>query len=170
MAADALHVTLCFLGYHPERAIETIAEVIAAIEPRPVAMRFEPDPVAGPRAPAAPVRDRAPSEAAAELQRELAARLAADRALQAREAPVLVPRDGRPGAAGAPAEGRLAPTAAGAARALVERPPGPLPDELLQAVRGVRVTLYRSHLRPSGAEYVPLAVLDLPPATSGRER
>jgi len=37
-----------------------------------------------------------------------------------------------------------------------------LPDELLEPFGCVRLTLYRSILRPQGAEYVPLASLDLP--------
>ena len=46
----------------------------------------------------------------------------------------------------------------------VEAPPGPLPAELQEPFGAVRVTLYRSRLRPSGAEYASLAELDLPPA------
>ena len=49
----------------------------------------------------------------------------------------------------------------------VERPPTALPDELLEAFDAPRVTLYRSHLRPTGAEYVPLAALDLNPSGPG---
>ncbi len=45
----------------------------------------------------------------------------------------------------------------------VETPPKALPTELLEPFGAVRVTLYRSNLRPSGAEYVSLAELDLPP-------
>jgi hypothetical protein len=46
----------------------------------------------------------------------------------------------------------------------VEAPPGPLSAELLEPFGAVRMTLYRSRLRPTGAEYTPLAELDLPPA------
>ena len=45
----------------------------------------------------------------------------------------------------------------------VETPPGPLPAELCEPFDAVRVTLYRSLLRPTGAEYVSLAALDLRP-------
>ena len=41
---EALHVTLCFLGYHPERAIESVASEVTAIGSRPVEIRFEADP------------------------------------------------------------------------------------------------------------------------------
>ncbi len=40
--------------------------------------------------------------------------------------------------------------------------PKPLPDGLERPFEAVRVTLYRSILRPQGAEYAPLASLDLP--------
>jgi hypothetical protein len=39
-----------------------------------------------------------------------------------------------------------------------------LPAELCEPFGFVRVALYRSNLRPTGAEYVSLAELDLPPA------
>lgn len=169
VAPEALHVTLCFLGYHPERAIEKIAELIAGIDPRPVQMRFEPDPVG--------IRGRrpglyaisAPSDAAAELHQELGSKLAARRLYKPEKRPfwshVTVARvrpERRP--KGDPPRRRR-----GRPR-VVELPPGPLPDELRRPFGSVRVALYRSHLRPSGADYERLAVLELPPATSGQER
>src|SRR5215211_2734797 len=50
---DALHVTLCFLGYKPERAIERVAQVVSEVKPRPVEIQFEPGPV-----PVPPTRPR----------------------------------------------------------------------------------------------------------------
>ena len=41
MPAESLHVTLCFLSYHPEKAIPRIAELIASVGARPVELRFE---------------------------------------------------------------------------------------------------------------------------------
>ena len=43
----------------------------------------------------------------------------------------------------------------------VEKFPGGLPKDLLQAAVCRRVTLYRSELKPSGAEYRPLAQVKL---------
>src|SRR6266540_6541346 len=76
---EALHVTLCFLNYHPERAIESIASVVTGVEPRPVEIRLEPDPT-----PVPPKRPRlfaveGKSPAAIELQAELSDRLEAER-------------------------------------------------------------------------------------------
>jgi 2'-5' RNA ligase len=57
--------------------------------------------------------------------------------------------------------------------ALVERPPGPLFDAesertFLRPTPLVRLVLFRSHLKQSGAEYEPVAELELP--TGKRER
>jgi len=52
-AAEALHVTLCFLAYQPEREIERIAEVVQGVESRPIEIRFDAEP-----APVPPNRPR----------------------------------------------------------------------------------------------------------------
>jgi 2'-5' RNA ligase len=44
----------------------------------------------------------------------------------------------------------------------VSSAPGALPKELLQPFDGVRITLYRSQLQPRGAQYTPLAQVELP--------
>lgn len=44
----------------------------------------------------------------------------------------------------------------------VSRPPGALPKGLLRPFVGVRMTLYRSELKPQGAQYAPLAQVELP--------
>jgi 2'-5' RNA ligase len=49
----------------------------------------------------------------------------------------------------------------------VSSPPEALPQALLQPVRCVRVALYRSELKPQGAEYVPLAQVEL--SEAGRQ-
>jgi 2'-5' RNA ligase len=50
----------------------------------------------------------------------------------------------------------------------VETPPGPLPEALLEPLGAVRITLYRSHLRPTGAEYESVAQLELPSSGGGK--
>ena len=154
---EALHVTLCFLGYHPERTIESIASVVTGVEPRPVEIRFEADPV--------PVPPRRPrlfaaggrGQAAAALQAELSERLAAEHFYRPEKrefwthvtvARVRSERGSRArGGRGKPMR--------------VESPPGALPDELTEPFEAPRLALYRSYLRPSGAEYVRLAELNL---------
>ena len=49
----------------------------------------------------------------------------------------------------------------------VEARPGELPQALVHTFDSVRIALYRSKLRPTGAEYVSLANLDLPPTAPG---
>lgn len=44
----------------------------------------------------------------------------------------------------------------------VSKPPGALSKGLLQPFGGVRLTLYRSELQPQGAQYTPLAQVELP--------
>jgi RNA 2',3'-cyclic 3'-phosphodiesterase len=148
----ALHVTLAFLGYRPEKEIGRLAEVVEASGgPAPrIELR---DPVAKP----SPRRARlfalpADSPGAVALQADLQERLVAKRLYKPEKRPfwphVTVARV-RSG-------GRRSK---GPAR--VSEPPGGLPPELLQAFGGVRVTLYRSELKPQGALYTPLAQIEL---------
>jgi len=152
---EALHVTLCFLGYHPEREIERIAQLVCGIEARPVRMRLEPEPVAVPRNRPRLFAVDAPSEGAVALQQELSDRLEAEHFYKPEKRPfwshVTVARvRSEKGSRGG---GRR-----GGPRA-VERTPAPLPEELLEPFSAARVALYRSFLRPTGAEYVRLAEL-----------
>jgi 2'-5' RNA ligase len=163
---EALHVTLCFLGWQRERDAAAIAAEIAAVEHHAAELRLKPEPVAIPR-------DRrakrlfavdAPSPDTDLLQAELSDRLEAARFYKPEKRPfwshvtvarVRSERQSRRGAQGTPGRGRGRPLA-------VERPPGRLPEALLEPFKAVRVALYRSYLRPAGAEYVPLAGFDLP--------
>src|SRR5213592_2922324 len=75
--AEALHVTLCFLGHRAEKDIERIAEIVRAIEPRPIGIRLEPEPV--PRGRPRLFAIDAPSDGAVALQAELSEGLEAAR-------------------------------------------------------------------------------------------
>ena len=72
-------MTLCFLAYQPERDIERIAQVVCGIEPRPVTIRFEAEPIAAPRSRPRLFAVDAPSDEAVALQAELSDRLEAER-------------------------------------------------------------------------------------------
>ena len=154
---DALHVTLCFLGYHPERALDSVASVVTGVEPRPVEIRLQRDPVAVP-----PRRPRlfaigGESPGASALQGELAGRLEAERFYRPEKrdfwthVTVARVRSER----GSRARGRRGKPMR------VEAPPEPLPTRLTEPFKAARLALYRSFLRPSGAEYVRLAELNL---------
>jgi RNA 2',3'-cyclic 3'-phosphodiesterase len=160
---EALHVTLCFLGYHPERAIESIASVMTAVGPRPVEIRLRPDPEPVPRRRPRLFAVAGESPAAVELQAELSDRLEAERFYvpEKREfwTHVTVARV-RPERGSRARGGRGKPMR-------TEASPEPLPRELTQPFAVPRVALYRSFLRPSGAEYVRLAELGLPSGPGG---
>jgi 2'-5' RNA ligase len=150
--AASLHITLAFLGYRPEKEIGRIGEIVESIEgPAPlVELR---DPVARPergkpRLFALPVE----SPQALALQSGLETRLVSERFYEPEKRafwPHLTVARVRPEARGSKRPRR------------VESPPGPLPQGLLQPVSCVRVALYRSELKPQGAQYTPLAQVDL---------
>jgi 2'-5' RNA ligase len=159
-ASETLHVTLCFLGYVAERRVEEVTAIVRGLRPRPVEMRFEAEPVAVPRNRPRLYAADAPSEAADELAADVCGRLAEARLYQPERRPfwshVTLVRV-RSERASASSERRRR------GRAMrVSAPPPALPEELREPFGAVRVTVYRSILRPRGAEYVPMASLDLP--------
>jgi 2'-5' RNA ligase len=149
----SLHVTLAFLGWLPEREIPRLAEIVtAAAAPAPRLKLADPVP--------RPARGRprlfalpAASPGAVELQAGLQERLVEARLYEPEKRPfwphVTVARVRRE------ERGSKRP-------ALVSRPPGALPKTLLQTAICVRMTLYLSELKPQGAQYTPLAQVDLP--------
>ncbi len=160
VAPAALHVTLCFLGYLPERRIEEVEVALTAVETTSVGMRLEAD------ARPLPPRGRprlyalaAPSDAAVELQGRVSAALEDARLYEPERREfwphVTVARvrpERRKDASGRRRRGR--PMA-------VAEAPKPLPEGALKPFEAVRLTFYRSNLRSHGAEYVPLASIDL---------
>ncbi len=149
---ESLHITLAFLGYLPEKEIGRLGEIVAGLSSPAPELRLG-DPVgkpAGrhPRLFALP----ADSPGAVVLQAELEERLVAARLYEPEKRPfwphVTV--------------ARVRPEGKGSKRPReVARPPGRLPKDLLQPTRAVRTRLYRSELKPSGAEYRPLAQVEL---------
>jgi len=149
---ESLHVTLAFLGYMPEKEIERLGEIVAGLASPAPEIRLG-DPVGKPsgrhpRLFALP----ADSPAAVSLQAELQEELVAARLYKPEKRPfwphVTV--------------ARVKPEDKGSKRPRrVEKFPGGLPKDLLQAAVCRRVTLYRSELKPSGAEYRPLAQVKL---------
>jgi RNA 2',3'-cyclic 3'-phosphodiesterase len=152
LPVDSLHVTLVFLGYRPEKEIGRIGEIVEALAgPAP---RIElGDPVQRPprgqaRLYALPVE----SPQTVALQGELERRLAAER-LHEPEKRAFWPHL---------TVARVRPEGGGSKRPRrVESPPGGLPQGLLQPIGAVRLALYRSELKPQGAQYTPLAQVKL---------
>jgi 2'-5' RNA ligase len=162
-AFEALHVTLAFLGWSWERDIPRLAEAVHAMRGPAPSIAFRPDPVA------VPPRRRekrlfaldAPSAEVEDLQARLERRLVEERLYEPEKRPfwshVTVARVRKE-------RGRRQRQMA------VRAPPGPIPDALRAPFLGVRVTLYRSVLRPTGAEYTPLAQVELPASTGTGRR
>ncbi|MCW2987509.1 MAG: 2-5 ligase [Solirubrobacterales bacterium] len=150
---ESLHVTLAFLGNRPladvERivdAMEEVAEIPALLELGAPVGRPTQD---RPRLVALPALHR-PVEG---LQERLSEVLVFERLYEPEKRPfwphVTVAR--------VRAEGR------GSRRPMrVKVPSGPSPTEGIGWFEGVRISLYRSELQPSGARYVPLAQVQLP--------
>jgi len=149
---ESLHVTLAFLGYLPEREVGRLGEIVEGLRsPAPQIRLGEPVGKPSGRHPrlfALPVE----SPGAIDLRSELQEKLIAARLYKPEKRPfwphVTV--------------ARVKPEGHGSKRPRhIERPPDGLPKDLLQSTRAVRTRLYRSELKPSGAEYLPLAQVEL---------
>jgi 2'-5' RNA ligase len=159
--AEALHVTLCFLSYHPEKAIDRILELVGRIAPRPVEARLEPEPVPIPGGRPRLFAIGAVSPATEALQQELSDALEAERFYVPEKRPFW------PHLTVARVRSERLPPAKGQRRGKgrpkrVEKRPRALPEALTESFGAVRVALYRSNLKPQGAEYGRLGGVDLP--------
>ena len=153
VSPESLHVTLAFLGYLPEREIEPLATIVRQVA-GPATKVSLGDPVqrperGRPRLFALP----AASPGAISLQAELEEKLVAARLCKPEKRPfwphvtlARVRREER---------GSKRPAA-------VLRAPRELPKGLLQPFDAVRIVLYRSQIQPQGAQYTPLAQVELP--------
>ena len=161
MKPEALHVTLCFLSYHPEKAIDRILELVTRVESRPVELRLEPEPVPIPGGRPRLFAIGAASPATEALQQELSDALEAERFYAPEKRPfwahltVARVRSERLPPAKGQRRGKGRPKR-------VEKRPQALPEGLTEPFGAVRVALYRSNLKPQGAEYERLGGVDLP--------
>jgi 2'-5' RNA ligase len=168
--AETLHMTLAFLGHHPERQVERIAAVATDVTVPAPEVRLLPDPVPVPRSRPRLFAIDARSEGSIALQAEVEAKLV-DAGFYKPEK-----RDFWPHLTVARVRSERRPLEERGKRGRrrygrpmrVENPPGPLPEALLEPFYAVRVALYRSHLRRTGAEYVPVATVELPIPGSGK--
>jgi 2'-5' RNA ligase len=158
VAPESLHITLAFLGWLPEKEILRLGRIVEASGGEAPSIQLA-DPVqrperGRPRLFALP----ADSPGTIALQGGLREELVAGRLYEPEKRPfwphVTVARVRRE------ERGSKRP-------ALVSKPPGALPQALLQLAVCRRMTLYRSELQPQGAQYTPLAQVELP---AGRQQ
>lgn len=155
---ESLHVTLAFLGWTPEKEVGRLGEIVAASRGEAPSVELGgpvPRPERGrPRLFALP----ADSPQTVALQARLQERLVSAGLYEPEKRPfwphVTVARVRRE------ERGSKRP-------ALVSKLPGAVPQDLLQPAVCRRMTLYRSELQPQGAQYTPLAQVELP--TGGRQ-
>lgn len=151
--ADAtLHATLAFLGYRPEKDLERIRA--AALEGEapaagPVPLRIEGLRALPPRRPRLHALSLADLDGRLErIQAELSDRLAAERLYEPEQRPFW-------------AHVTVARTKRGRDREAAKAPLPDLPEAMQEPFFGVRLALYRSEIKRSGAEYIPLSWRDL---------
>lgn len=152
---QSLHITLAFLGYRPEKEIERIAEVVGESVGAAPWVELRAPVQRPPRGRARLFALPALSPGTEALQAGLEQRLVEGGFYEPEKRPfwphVTV--------------ARVRPEARGSRRpAVVSDPPAELPEALSEAFLGVRLALYRSELKPTGAQYVPLAQFELPGA------
>jgi 2'-5' RNA ligase len=153
VALESLHITLAFLGWTAEEEIPRLAEIVESSGgPAPSIELADPVPRperGRPRLFALP----AASPATVALQARLRDELIGSRLYRPEKRPfwphVTVARVRRE------ERGSKRP-------APVSKLPEALPKGLLRPFVGVRLTLYRSQFQPQGAQYTPLAQVELP--------
>jgi 2'-5' RNA ligase len=156
VAPEALHVTLAFLGYRPERDVGRIAGILERIDRPAPQVRFHPDPVARPKGRPRLFAIEAESPGTVELQAQISDALEQARLYEPEE------RDFWPHVTVA----RTRRERRGSSKpAKVDVRPRALPDALTVPFFSRRMRLYRSNLRPQGAEYEPLSSTDLKAST-----
>ncbi len=159
---EALHMTLVFLGYQAEKDVRAIAKAAFDVQAQAPAVELAAEPVGVPRG----KRPRlialaANSDETVVLQSQVEERLVAEGYYKPEKRPfwphLTVAR------VRAEARGSRKP-------AQIRNPPHPLPEHMFRFFRPTRLVLFKSHLRRTGAEYEPLAELELPTAKDETER
>jgi 2'-5' RNA ligase len=156
-----LHITLLYLGYHPEGDVPRISTAIReCIVPAPLVMLRNPE--------ARPSSRRArlfalPAIAPGVEQLQLhMGEVFATKSLYESEDRAIWPH----------VTVARARTEGGGSRRpmrVLEPPAGPLPDQLADGFWGSRITLYRSELDPAGVQHLPLAHFELPGGSGGND-
>jgi RNA 2',3'-cyclic 3'-phosphodiesterase len=153
---EALHMTLVFLGYQAEKDAKAIAKSAFEVNVEAPAVELHPEPVGVPPG----KRPRlialaANSDQTVALQKQVEERLVEAGFHEPEKRPFWPHLT----------VARVKPEARGSRKpALVTRFPTPLPEHMFRFFRPTRLVLFKSHLRPTGAEYESVAELELPTA------
>jgi RNA 2',3'-cyclic 3'-phosphodiesterase len=158
---EALHITLVFLGYQAEKDIKAIAKAAFATDAEAPAVELQADPLGIPPG----KRPRlialgANSDETVALQAGVEERLVAGGFYEPEKRafwPHLT-------------VARVKPEAPKSRKpALIRTEPHSLPEHMFRFFRPTGLVLFKSHLRRSGAEYEPMAELELPTAHDDQE-
>lgn len=158
---EALHITLVFLGYQAEKDRKAIARAAFATEAEAPAVELQTEPIGVPPG----KRPRlialgANSEETLALQEGVQERLVAGGFYEAEKRPFWPHLT----------VARVKPEAPKSRKpALIRTEPHPLPEHMFRFFRPTRLVLFKSHLRRTGAEYEPMAELELPTAHEDQE-
>jgi RNA 2',3'-cyclic 3'-phosphodiesterase len=150
---EALHITLVFLGYQAEKDVKAIAKAALAVEAQAPAVELLAEPVGVPRNRPRLFALDARSDETVALQSQVQANLVEEGFYKPEKRPFWTHLT----------VARVKPEARGSRKpAQVTTTPHSLPEHMFRFFRPTRLVLFRSHLRPTGAEYEPLAELELP--------
>jgi RNA 2',3'-cyclic 3'-phosphodiesterase len=158
---EALHITLVFLGYQAEKDIKAIAKAAFATDAEAPAVELQADPLGIPPG----KRPRlialgANSDETVALQAGVEERLVAGGFYEPEKRPFWPHLT----------VARVKPEAPKSRKpALIRTEPHSLPEHMFRFFRPTRLVLFKSHLRRSGAEYEPMAELELPTAHDDQE-
>lgn len=158
---DALHITLVFLGYQAQKDAKAIARATFATDAEAPAVELQTEPVGVPpgKRPRLLALGASSVEAVA-LQAGVEERLV-EAGFHEPEKRAFWPHV---------TVARVKPEARGGRKpALITTQPHPLPEHMFRFFRPTRLVLFKSHLRRSGAEYEPMAELELPTAHDDQE-
>jgi 2'-5' RNA ligase len=153
---EALHMTLVFLGYQAEKDAKAIAKAAFDLDAQAPAVELVAEPVGVPRG----KRPRlialaANSDETVALQKQVEERLVEGGFYEPEKRPFWPHLT----------VARIKPEAPGSRKpALIVTQPHSLPEHMFRFFRPTRLVLFKSHLRRTGAEYEPLAELELPTA------
>jgi 2'-5' RNA ligase len=157
----ALHITLVFLGYQAEKDAKAIAKAAFDVDAEAPAVELAADPVGippgkRPRLIALAAR----SDETVALQAQVEGRLVEEGYYEPEKRPFWPHLT----------VARVKPEAPKSRKpALIRTQPHPLPEHMFRFFRPTRLVLFKSHLRRTGAEYEPMAELELPTAHDDQE-